>query len=397
MVELLWFVAGAACAALVARLRHPRRPAAVEVLAAAPVAAPPPETRQFARAVADELASLASGVEVGAQRLVEAAPDRASLPAAAEAMLAAVQPLRTLHRKLLAFDDSAGVAAPGRAEIAPLLAELGRELSALQFGLEICHAPLGRLPAIAVPPAVARDALLFLCAALLRVERGATHLAIAGELGFTASEPRVQIEFSLEWIADAAQPAGAPTADAAFALELEAARRLIAAHGGELTLTHLPRRSVRAVVQWPAASPATPMPEPASIAPAPTPAVAPTAHRYGGALVLESDPSVRAMLASELKASGRAVFACADGASARTFLEATPDRFELLIVDDAGRLDGDDALGMAIRTVKPDLKIVVLEAERRGATPHWLHARHLQKPFGAHELRTALASILPAG
>src|SRR5262249_57418216 len=40
-------------------------------------------------------------------------------------------------------------------------------------------------------------------------------------------------------------------------------------------------------------------------------------HDYGGVLVLESDPTVRAMLASELKAWGRAVFACADGAAVR--------------------------------------------------------------------------------
>lgn len=375
-------------------MRRDQRPAATEIPAAAlTIAVPPLDTCQLARSVADELANLASGVEVGAQRLVEAAPDRTKLPAAAEAMLAAVQPLRTLHRKLAAFDGDTNGAVPGTIAIAPLLAELHRELPALQFGLEICQEPLGRLPAIAVPPAVARDALLFLCSALLRAERGAMRLAIAGELGFTGSEPRVQIEFALEWIADAAESTGAQTVDAAFALDLEAARRLIAASGGELLVTHLPRRSVRAVVQWPVAIAENQTPESVTSVPTTTPVVPPTTHRYGGALVLESDPSVRAMLASELKATGRAVFACADGASARSFLEATPDRFELLIVDDAGRLDGDDALGAAIRTMRPDLRIVVLDAGKQSTVPHWPHVRHLQKPFGAHELRTALASV----
>jgi DNA-binding response OmpR family regulator len=120
-------------------------------------------------------------------------------------------------------------------------------------------------------------------------------------------------------------------------------------------------------------------------------------HRYGGALVLESDPSVRAMLASELKATGRAVFACADGASARTFLEATPDRFELLIVDDAQRLDDADALGTTIRTVTPDLKIFVLAAGRADDGSRWPQAHRIRKPFGANELRAALASALAAG
>ncbi len=119
-------------------------------------------------------------------------------------------------------------------------------------------------------------------------------------------------------------------------------------------------------------------------------------HRYGGALVLESDPSVRAMLASELKATGRAVFACADGASACTFLEATPDRFELLIVDHAQRLDGGDALAATIRAVAPGLKIFVLAAGRQPAEP-WAQVHHIEKPFGVHELRRALASILAAG
>jgi DNA-binding response OmpR family regulator len=106
---------------------------------------------------------------------------------------------------------------------------------------------------------------------------------------------------------------------------------------------------------------------------------------------------VRAMLASELKATGRAVFACADGASARTFLEATPDRFELLILDHAQRLEGGDALAATIRAVAPGLKIFVLAAGRHAPNEQWARMHHIEKPFGLHELRAALASILAAG
>ena len=131
--------------------------------------------------------------------------------------------------------------------------------------------------------------------------------------------------------------------------------------------------------------------------PAPQPATAAAeraSHRYRGALVLEADSAVRAMLASELKASGYAVFACADGAAARAFLEATPQRFEVIILDHEDRLDGGDALGDTIRTLVPNLKICVLVpgTMHPAATRPELHC--IQKPFGVHELRRALASVL---
>jgi CheY-like chemotaxis protein len=124
---------------------------------------------------------------------------------------------------------------------------------------------------------------------------------------------------------------------------------------------------------------------------------APAEHVYRGALVLEADPSVRAMVASELKATGRAVFACADSCSARTFLEATPDRFEILIVDHPQRLAGADALAATIRTVAPALKIFVLAPYTPAAGEAWPRVHHIRKPFGVHELRHALASVLAAG
>jgi DNA-binding response OmpR family regulator len=126
--------------------------------------------------------------------------------------------------------------------------------------------------------------------------------------------------------------------------------------------------------------------------------VTPTSRdRHGGALVLESDPAVRALLSQELKAAGRAVFACADGAAARTFLEATPERFELLVVDEAQRLDASDPLAATIRRVAPQLRILALWRGPLGPQPDWPGLQHVAKPFGVHELRAALASILAAG
>jgi CheY-like chemotaxis protein len=452
VLELACFVAGAlaACAVLLPWLRRRARADAAGLAAAA--AAPPPDAppqprplprplvpadaRRLAVSLAEQLANLGSCVEVRAHHLIEAAPDRALLPQAAETLLTAVKRLRTLHTKLVAFGHVHRPPDGEQAtELPPLMAKLRGELQLLQLGLELRWEPRDDLPAVAVPTDVAHDALLFLCGAMLRAERGATHLSIASEPCFAHADPAVQLELALEWIAESPTPTMPPLADPAFTLDLEAANQLIVTHGGDLTLTHLPGRSVCAVVRWPIAprpqlaealgpapSPAPELlpaaldapPEPDTAAAAATPSLLPAElaasvaggtagddtappHRYGGALVLESDPSVRAMLASELKATGRAVFACADGASARTFLEATPDRFELLIVDHAQRLDGNDALAATIREVAPDLKIFVLAAGRQPPSGEWSRVHHIEKPFGVHELRRALASILAAG
>ncbi|HEX5050503.1 MAG TPA: hypothetical protein VFZ65_01910, partial [Planctomycetota bacterium] len=116
-------------------------------------------------------------------------------------------------------------------------------------------------------------------------------------------------------------------------------------------------------------------------------------HDYGGARVREADPAVRAMLANELKATGRAVFACADGASAHSFLEATPDRFELIIVDHPKRLD-DSALAQAIRRLVPNIKVCMLAKDNELPQQSWPGLRCIQKPFGVHELRHTLAAML---
>ena len=414
MSELLWLLTGAALAVAVLRPWRKRpataaqaddagRPTARPLPAPPATAAPTPaasplplprpvrdELRQLARQLGDELANLVSGAEGRAHHLITAAPHRAQLPAAAEAMLAALARLRTLHRKVVAIanDRRAG---PGSTDLPAVVALLGEELQQLQLGLEVRWEPAAQLPKIAADPHVVHDALLFLGAALLRAERGATLLTIGSETCFAGALPWLQIELALEWRSEVEPLPPAPGDDPAFTLDLEAAHQLIALHGGELQLHHLRGRSVRAVVRWPACIAGAEVDDQ-------HPAAAhPVRHDFGGALVLESDPAVRAMLSNELKATGRAVFACADGASARSFLEATPDRFELLIVDDPQRLDGGDALAGTIRSVAPGLKICVLAAAPAAMRAAWPDLHQIEKPFGVHELRRALASVLAAG
>lgn len=404
MIELAWFAAGAfvatvAVAVLRPRPRQaPRRRARFEPLVPAPAPLLPgpitADARRVALTLAEELATLVSGVEGRAHHLIDSAPDRARLPLAAEALQNAIQRLRTLHSKLVAF-GRARTAAAGSTDVATMISGLRDELEHMQLGIEICWEPRSDVPPISGAPDHVRDALLFLCAALLRAERGATRLTIVAEPCFATTPPRVQLEVAVEWVAEPHARATDLFTDPSFTLDLEAANNLVAALDGDVTVTHLPGRSVRAVVHWNAAAPipdadaATAEPEPSRAAPRRV-----TGHEYGGALLLEADPSVRAMIAAELKASGRAVFACADGASARSFLEATPDRFELLFVDHRERLDADGALLATIRRLAPELKVFLVAGDEAAPIEALPRAHRIDKPFGVHELRRALASVL---
>lgn len=407
VIELAWFAAGVAATAVVALMwrlangtAHPRRRAPARRPATTQRLTLPFEpargaldARCVATAVAEDLANLVSGVEGSAHHLIQSAPDRRQLPGAAESMLAAIARLRMLHTKVLAYGQ-ARASAPGSTHIGEIVASLRDDLQQMQLGLELRWEPRSALPAVLVAPDVVRDALLFLCGALLRAERGATHLSIDAERCYARSEPRVQIELALEWVTEPRTPPANDVQVTPFLLDLEAASSLITTHGGEVALSHLPGRTVRAVVRWPATLTAADRTEAREEPRERTPAVS---HRYGGALLLEADPAIRAMLASELKATGRAVFACADIAAARSFLEATPDRFEVLIVDHPQRLDADATLLPTIRDRVPALKICVLGQANATTGNAWPALHCIQKPFGVHELRRALASVLADG
>lgn len=444
MFELTWFAAGAATAAVAAILWRRRPPTGVapshragappqRELEQAPTATPgvataPPEpasrspvpssepaaplaadARRFALSLAEELATLVSGVEGRAHSLIECAPHRAMLPSAAEALLVAIQRLRTLHNKLVAFAQQ-GSSRAGATELGELVASLTDELQQMQLGIEVRWDPPPALPRLAASRELVREALLFLCAALLRAERGATRLSIEAELCLADPQPVVQLELALEWVVERSGARIDLGADVGFSIEHDAATHLIRSQGGQVEITHLPGRAARALIRLPAAVATTegaPLASPGH-APLPPAAGATTTeavatppvvrHRYGGALLLEADPAIRAMLANELKATGRAVFVCADGASARSFLAATPERFELLILDHQARLEGDDALGETIRSLSPGLKVCVLGAGKAQSGPNqqeaWPNLHRIHKPFGVHELRQALASVL---
>lgn len=353
----------------------------------------PTEVERIALSLANELACLTSGIEGSAHGLIDAAPDRARLPRAAEALLAAVQRLRTLHTKMVALGQG-NDPADGVTAIDAVIKALAVELPHLQLGLQVRWETRRALPEVRASFDVVRDALLFLCSALLRAERGASILAIDAEHTFAHDEPAVQLLLSLEHAGDVPNDAATRTPDRSWQFDYEAAANLIRAQGGRVEVSHRPGQAVQAIVRLPvAATAAAALATPPVPIPTPPAASAAVAHDYGGALVLEADAATRAMLAAELKAGGRAVFVCADGAAAESFLRATPQRFELLIADDARHLATGSSLATAIRELTPHLKLCVLG--RPGAGPaEFGVAQYLPKPFGVHELRQALASLL---
>lgn len=358
-----------------------------------------PDSREMALSMASELASLVSAIEGRAHHLIEASPDPQQLPEAAEATLISIARLRGLHSKLIAF-GGARPTATGTTNVTELIANLSDDLQEMQLGLELRFDPPADPPIVDACPATARDAILFVCGALLKAERGATRLTFSVERSFATDDPKIIVELNLEWINSADSRKREEMVPGEFALDLEAARQLVSSHGGELAISHLPGKSVQAVVQLPMAVPPELLAAKSEELPSVKAATAsndPTPHNFGGALVLESDPTLRAVLSRELKASGRAVFACADGASAHTFLQATPDRFELLIVDDPHQLDEHTPLARTIREQTPDLKICLIAPNPAKPPTTWPTLHCLEKPFGVHELRRKLASILTVG
>ena len=341
--------------------------------------------------MATELASLVSAVEGRAHHLIEAAPTRTQLPSAAEEIMLSISRLRGLHSKLVAFGGARRTES-GTTNITELIGSLSENLQQMQLGLELRFDPPAAPPLVDACPNAMRDAMLFVCSALLKAERGATRLTFSVERSFASDHPQIIAECNLERIQVDRDRTKESISEVEFALDLEAGRQLVRSFGGKLSISHLPGKSVQAVVQLPMTVPkelvaATPMEqEPHGKPPADI-----KAHSFGGALVLESDPALRAVLSRELKASGRAVFACADGASAHTFLQATPDRFELLIVDDPHQLAEHTPLARTIREQTPDLKICLMAPSAAAAIDSWPDLHCLEKPFGVHELRRKLA------
>jgi DNA-binding response OmpR family regulator len=121
-------------------------------------------------------------------------------------------------------------------------------------------------------------------------------------------------------------------------------------------------------------------------------------HQYGGILILESDPVLRSLLAHELEKTGRNILTAADGAAARSLFMATPDRFELLILEGHARREGGHKLATEALALNGHLRVVMVSSDP-GAVPELpAECRNrcslIRKPFGIMEIREAGARLL---
>jgi DNA-binding response OmpR family regulator len=105
------------------------------------------------------------------------------------------------------------------------------------------------------------------------------------------------------------------------------------------------------------------------------------------------------MLTHDLRRLGRNVIACDEGKAAQSLFSATPERFELLILEqDARRLSGEELAAQALRDW-PDVRVILLTSRpsrhhaRTESTPDPRCVR-IPKPFGLMELRSVIGELL---
>jgi len=373
-----------------------------------------PEPSEMARAFSRDLATIVSGIEGGTFRLIESTPSLRAQGDAVESLWLAIRRLRRFHGKVAAYSH-APHPTPGSVQIDRLLTSLREELSSSALGLQISW----NLPQPSLRLCGDHDdlllALTLATTALHHLERGAMRLLVQVEPSFEGAQPEAHVQLVLERDESLDTPSRPHSPSASFLVARTAAAHLLRAYGATMTFAHEPGHEASAVVQIPLqtgdeetefaaeqdarahqAEHADASAAEANSAQDEPIVTIPRAHRYGGVLVLEEDASVRNMLATELKAQGRAVFACPDGAAARSLIQATPERFEVLVVDHVGRLDAGDMLASTVTKLCPELRVFVLSEVRPGRVPSQLADRvtEIRKPFGVRELRRALAAAL---
>ena len=116
-------------------------------------------------------------------------------------------------------------------------------------------------------------------------------------------------------------------------------------------------------------------------------------------LLVEDEAAVREIAAAMLRELGYGVGEAASGEAAVALLAASPERFDLLLVDVIlpGALRGRD-LSSRLLAIRPDLPVIYMSGYTANAIVH--HGRLdegvtlLNKPFGRHDLARAIAAKL---
>jgi len=356
---------------------------------ARPLAAPPVELPELAAGVGAELATLASGIEGNAQLLCEAIASGEATEPHADHLCGAVRRLRTLSETIQLAVGPVDVHVQPTC-IDDVAAGVQHELVSAGAGrFQVVVDLASSVPEVHTDPRALRQALLLLAEVVFGREPGADKVTLRTRNALDEAAHAVVVEM----IAEVAEHVSAGTlADPRLLLAHKAAANVLTALGAEWALQVIPGVEATAYIALPAADPEA---EPPAVPEAPA---LPELHAFGGALVLESNPDVRHMVGKELERWGRQVFPCADAMAARALWHATPDRFELLVVEaHGGHAEGEalvvEALAKqpgtrAILLGRPELPALALALASPGA-----HVTSVSPPFGMMELRDALAHV----
>ena len=413
MLDLLSFALGAAVVALLATFLHARIARRADDPQPEPKPAPPAQlsgpdrveielarrlldetTRDLetlANGLGEELATMASAIEGHAQLLCEGLGDPQVLAVRADRLWTGVRRLRMFSEKILSF---------GQVETLPIapvdarsaLDQIAQEIEDTGSRLKVRVTSSGYLPPMLANERALRNAALFLVDTLLRIETRASRLELRAHAEvFEDQATRVRIEIWAE-----ADESGAPHAPTDHAVHLGyiAARNLLEAQGARLAFDEVEGLSVACFLSFATTQ------EAAAIAGsieagAEEEAGVEAPHHYGGVLILESDPEVRSLIAHELQALGRKMVSCVDGASARSLLEATPDRFEMAVLSADARVEGGCSIAALAAERIEGIRILMLTTRAIPACdlPAGAEVQVLHKPFGLQELRDTIRSM----
>lgn len=390
IATLSFLLAGGAVTALVWRERQWRRRA--RRTSPQPLLAPNVDLPALAAGIGSELATLASGVEGNAQLLCEAIGSGESGEPHAEHLCLAVRRLRTLSETLQFAVGSIDVQ-PQPTRFDDVVAGVQQELVQSQAGrFRVVVDLASSAPEVHTDPRALRHALLLLAEVVFGREPSASKVTLRTRNALDESAHAVVIEMVAE-VEDTVST-GAFT-DPRVLLAHKAAANLLTALGAEWTLHVHP--GVEAMVSI--ALPAAAVDDEGDGAAPPTDVdEEPVVHEFGGALVFESNAAVRYMVGQELERTGRQVFLCADEVSARTLWRATPDRFELLVVEAKSGLAAGEELVAEALAQHPNIRALLLGRTELPALTSALASPRARiatvpPPFGMMELRDALTHI----
>ncbi len=348
--------------------------------------APPAALGDLPAAVGEELVHLANAVEGHALLVCESANDALRVTGRIEHLRTAVRRLRLLAAKL---DIDRNLPNPGgtATDLASLLAGLRLMLeqhAVRPMQIEVTATDV--LPPVAGDPDSLRQALLLGVHCLLARQPKADALDVRAAA--SNDDRGLLVDLTIAAHGDAAsQPA-----DALAKLNDKAAHQWLRALGGAFALAERGRHTVATLQLRPAVTTPAAVPEVR-----PTPDATPP-HAFGGVLVLEPDASMREMLKTPLVESGRRVICCTDDAAAATLFEATPDRFELLILDTHPPRPAITELVATALSTNPSVRVLLLI---RTSTPEadlpelGSRCQVLRRPFGIHQLRARCQTMLP--